>query len=910
MFDLWQWPDVALLPGIIGLFFLFEAVAAVSTSVGTSEGGSLPLPIVGLVLLSPGCVAFIRPTLSALGHITRSVRRGSTRNFPKGVVGPNMSVRYLNAAVWANREVIALGGFVAAVLLLYLLSLQYLTPNGLVPLLCLVSLWHRLDRRCVPWAGQWGGWAPQERSGSSHVAVSFGRCVSASLCVLVTLCFGLVAFSDQSADVFDRLTGVLLASIAIVASHLLHWLVTVHNTKTGASGSLLPSVTNDANTKVVSPKKVVTFQVLSSSAAGWMLVATIVVIVFRGFVLDVSGVALDARADSSVPESAVSAVRSDFNVTVPEASRNLVNKPSSGHSHRLHRFDGTPLKFTVRTIVFALIAVFLLGPGSALLVGAAVSMFGAGEGGAGSTLVLVLSPSGRCIAAAAICLLCTWSNVLCSMQLSDARALTSLGSMLVVTAFSTLPSRSGALADSDAELEEGVNREASFRIGKRGKDAGLGAFLAAILSRPFAIRSVLFLSESDQRALLALTSGEGSITAKSTSRWGAGARLGEAAGADRGGLGDDEAPRRGALAAILRDPKQRRLSIFLCLTLSFMFVELFAGLRYNSLGLVSDAFHMLLDSSSIAIGLLSAHIATWPRNRTFPLGYGLFQLLSGFTNGVLLVFIALYVLCEAAERILDPPDVEAENLFGVSFVGLVINIIGVVFFHDSHGGHGHSHGAGGSCPMAAAKESSSACGHSHASSGSDHNMRGVYLHILADLFGSIAVMFSSLVITYTGWNWVDPFCSGILSIVILVSAGPLLASTMSILLHQLPSRVSGGREEFFSLLSGAGDSFLEVAHPSAIGESALVVGGSARRSLFAKGEVIEITHLTAWSLATSPHDVNVISIQVVVSRTRCAPLGDGEARFNEQRMRDRILDAANLTIATPRDIVAIGIIAQ
>ncbi|KPA80958.1 putative cation transporter [Leptomonas pyrrhocoris] len=200
-----------------------------------------------------------------------------------------------------------------------------------------------------------------------------------------------------------------------------------------------------------------------------------------------------------------------------------------------------------------------------------------------------------------------------------------------------------------------------------------------------------------------------------------------------------------------------------------MLLEFLYGIAVNSLGLISDSFHMMLDGTSIAIGLYAAHAASWrPDEKTHPFGYARYEVFGGFVNGILLLFIALYVTVESIQRIIDPPEIEGPYLLLVSVIGLVVNIIGIIFFHDSHGhSHSHSHGEGGG-------------GHV------DHNMRGVYLHILADLLGSVSVIISSVIIYFFGFWVADPICSALSAVLILMSAFPLLEETGKVLLLSAP----------------------------------------------------------------------------------------------------------------------------
>ncbi|KAG8341426.1 putative cation transporter protein [Trypanosoma vivax] len=204
--------------------------------------------------------------------------------------------------------------------------------------------------------------------------------------------------------------------------------------------------------------------------------------------------------------------------------------------------------------------------------------------------------------------------------------------------------------------------------------------------------------------------------------------------------------------------------MFLMLTTSVMAIEFVYGIASNSLGLISDSFHMMLDSVSIVIGLCAVFASSLsPDQNTHPFGYARYEVLGGFINAVLLLFVAFCVALESVKRIINPPIIEAGYLMLVSSVGLLVNVIGVIFFHDQHS-HGHSHSHGG-CAGAV-----------------DHNMRGVYLHILADLLGSVSVMISSAIITITGAKMSDPICSIVCSLLIATSSIPLLKETGKILL--------------------------------------------------------------------------------------------------------------------------------
>ncbi len=122
-----------------------------------------------------------------------------------------------------------------------------------------------------------------------------------------------------------------------------------------------------------------------------------------------------------------------------------------------------------------------------------------------------------------------------------------------------------------------------------------------------------------------------------------------------------------------------------------MFVELFYGFYSNSLGLITDSFHMFFDCTALFIGLLASYIAKKEADRKYTYGYGRVETISGLFNGIFLIFIGVNVLLESIERIYEPQKIESNGLLLVSVLGFLVNLVGLFFFHDHHD-HGHDHG--------------------------------------------------------------------------------------------------------------------------------------------------------------------------------------------------------------------------
>ncbi|XP_076341601.1 proton-coupled zinc antiporter SLC30A5-like isoform X2 [Tachypleus tridentatus] len=238
---------------------------------------------------------------------------------------------------------------------------------------------------------------------------------------------------------------------------------------------------------------------------------------------------------------------------------------------------------------------------------------------------------------------------------------------------------------------------------------------------------------------------------------------------------------KNGLHEILRETDSRKIFYFLCLSLGFTFIELLYGVWTNSLGLISDGFHMLFDCSALVMGLSASLLARRKATRTFPYGYARVEVLSGFINGLFLVVVAFMVFTEALSRLFDPPEIHTEKLLTVSVAGLVVNLVGILVFRHAHShGHSHNHSHGHSH------------NHSHGHSHHNHdnaNIEGVFLHILADTLGSVGVIISSLLIQNFGFLIADPVCSLFISVLIFLSVLPLLKHSALVLLLATPTKL-------------------------------------------------------------------------------------------------------------------------
>ncbi|MCI1273086.1 MAG: cation diffusion facilitator family transporter [Clostridiaceae bacterium] len=201
----------------------------------------------------------------------------------------------------------------------------------------------------------------------------------------------------------------------------------------------------------------------------------------------------------------------------------------------------------------------------------------------------------------------------------------------------------------------------------------------------------------------------------------------------------------------------KRLSIVLVITIIYMFAEFIGGYFTNSLALTADAGHMLGDSGSLALSFAAIWLATKkaPIEKSF--GYYRAEIIAAFLNGLTLVLIAALIMYEAYQRLMNVHHVFASGMLIISVGGLVVNIIGAYLLHKG--------------------------------SGENLNVKGAFLHIMADLLGSIGAITAGLLMYFFKWYLADPIISFVIAILVLSSSFGILKSAVDILMESVPSDI-------------------------------------------------------------------------------------------------------------------------
>jgi len=216
-----------------------------------------------------------------------------------------------------------------------------------------------------------------------------------------------------------------------------------------------------------------------------------------------------------------------------------------------------------------------------------------------------------------------------------------------------------------------------------------------------------------------------------------------------------------------RHAERRGLMLALVTTTVILVAEAVGGWFSNSLALLADAGHMLSDALALVLAYVAISLAERPATRSKTYGWYRLEILAALLNGVVLVVISVFIVWEAYERILYPPEVGVPLMLTIAAIGLVANVLGLFFLS------GHSHSL---------------------------NMRGAYLHVLGDLLSSVGVVMGGVAMWATGAMWVDPVLSLLISLVIVASAWRLLKESVDVLLEATPAGID--HEEVESRISG------------------------------------------------------------------------------------------------------------
>ncbi len=276
----------------------------------------------------------------------------------------------------------------------------------------------------------------------------------------------------------------------------------------------------------------------------------------------------------------------------------------------------------------------------------------------------------------------------------------------------------------------------------------------------------------------------------------------------------------------------------LALTLATMLAEVGAGWWTGSMALLADGWHMGTHALALGIAALAYAVARGHRDDSrYAFGTWKIEVLGGFASALVLALVALAIAAESALRLWRAEPIAAQAALVVAAIGLLVNLVSAWLLHgaagshghgahDAHGhhghrshhhghghthrqshdhSHGHSHGHGHHDHSHDPGHSHDrlqhdAHGHSHgpaneaaaqpaalsvnAASSADLNLRGAYLHVLADALTSVLAIVALSAALWLGWWWLDPLVGVLGAVMIALWAKGLLHESANVLLDR------------------------------------------------------------------------------------------------------------------------------
>ncbi len=201
----------------------------------------------------------------------------------------------------------------------------------------------------------------------------------------------------------------------------------------------------------------------------------------------------------------------------------------------------------------------------------------------------------------------------------------------------------------------------------------------------------------------------------------------------------------------------RAFIIAIVLNMAFVIVEFSYGFIANSTALMADAGHNLSDVLGLLLALSAVMLGRKKPSARYTYGLRSTSILAAMANAILLLVACGAIAWEAVQRFSQPPAVASTVVMAVAAIGIVVNGISAWLFVKGSEG--------------------------------DLNIRGAYLHMMADAAVSLGVVISGGIMMATQWYWLDPATSLIIVAVIIISTWALLRDSTKLMLNAVPAHI-------------------------------------------------------------------------------------------------------------------------
>ena len=198
-------------------------------------------------------------------------------------------------------------------------------------------------------------------------------------------------------------------------------------------------------------------------------------------------------------------------------------------------------------------------------------------------------------------------------------------------------------------------------------------------------------------------------------------------------------------------------TVSIILNLAFVLIEAGVGLWGNSLGLLSDAGHNLSDVFSLLLAMVALRLAATRSTKKMTYGYRKGSVLISLLNAIILLIAVGAIIVESIHKFREPADVNGGAVAWTAGAGILVNGL-TAFLLMKHRKN-------------------------------DLNAKGAFLHMAADTLVSVGVLVSGVVISFTGWNFIDPIIGIVVAIIILAGTWELLSESLRLSVDAVPEGI-------------------------------------------------------------------------------------------------------------------------
>ena len=256
---------------------------------------------------------------------------------------------------------------------------------------------------------------------------------------------------------------------------------------------------------------------------------------------------------------------------------------------------------------------------------------------------------------------------------------------------------------------------------------------------------------------------------------------------------------------------ERRTLLVTLLTTAMMVVEIVAGIAFGSMALLADGLHMASHASALGLAVIAyVYARRHADDRRFTFGTGKVNAIAGYSSALVLAVFALLMAWQSGERLLQPMPIAFNEAIMVAVMGLGVNLTSILMLRggDNHHGHSHDH------PNHHAHDHDRE--HVWGMHRDDHNLRGAYLHVLADALTSVLAIAALVAGKMLDWSWLDPVVGLLGAVLVSRWAWGLAGDSAAVLLdREAPTAL---REQIRTAMEKDGDTRVADLHVWSVGQ--------------------------------------------------------------------------------------------